>query len=305
MGVAHMALNLDDYRNKLVIAAGEWPLVLCSHGWAALSPPELANIEKADMVREVAAAFLNAGAEVLVTNTGRAHWLSGIEGASAEALSTEAVASINRRGAQICRAVVSARPGGPALVFGAIGPTERLLMLDEVKEADMEKAYAAQATALATGGVDAIICRSFREMSALCIAVRAARTTGLPVIGSMVFDCGADYTETSLGATIPQACEALKEAGAAALGCEGGDSPDTLPAAVAEMQKRWAGPIWVGVGAGTSQWVDERVEFSDSPEGFGGRLTWLRNAGANFVCGGRGVGLAHLAALAAARKQLN
>jgi methionine synthase I (cobalamin-dependent) len=297
-----MALSLKDYRDKLFIADGDWRAELLRRGWPAERPMEQANLDKPDIVRDIAEAFLDAGATILVTNTAGANRAILADDAECGPDTHADCTSINRRGAELCRAAAPVHPNRKPLVFGAMGNPRKLLMLGEIDEKTLSQAYHAQAHALAEGGVDALICRQFREMQALRLAVLSARITSLPVVACMTFDCGADYMETSLGATVSLACEVLAEAGAAAIGCDGGENPDALPAIVAAIRKRWDGPIWVTANAGVPVWVDGKVTYPDRPEDFAARLKPLRDAGANFIGGGRGAGTDHIAALAKAMK---
>ncbi len=302
-----MAFKPADYLNKLVVTDGDLAAELLSRGWQASVAFEHANVRRPDIVHDVAGAFLDAGAKVLVTNTAAANalcladLLESDAGTTAEGLAE--VLKLNRQGAAICRAATREHPAEELWVFGAMGPTERLLTLEEVDQTTVHEAYKAQAESLAEGGVDAILCRSFSEIQTLVIAVRAAaEATGLPVIGSMTFDCGPEQTETTLGVTVPQACAELVEAGAAMVGCDCGENPDGAPAVVGLMRERCDLPIWVKVNAGMPQLAEGRVVYPESPEEFAERLPALREAGASFVggcCGARGE---HIAAMAAAQR---
>jgi methionine synthase I (cobalamin-dependent) len=273
--------------------------------WPAPRCPEAANLSHPEAVREVAEAFLDAGAEVLETNTAVANAMALADEIARGEVREADLTAMNQAGAAVCRAAVSGFPLKGRLVVGAMGPGERLLLLKEVEEEALYQAYAAQARALAAGGADAILCRSFREMDALCLAVRAAaETTSLPVIGSMVFDCGPDRTETTLGVTAPQACAALREAGAWAVGCNCGQSPDSAAAVLTLMRQCWEGPIWVKIHPGLPQVDEGKVVYPESPEAFAARLPVLAAAGANFVGGCCGASVEHIAALVASRRGL-
>jgi len=262
---------------------------------------EQANLRRPEIVKDIADAFLDAGAGVLVANTAGANRITLASMVQAEEISEGDIAAMARQGAAICRAAISDWPGSDCLVFGEMGPTGKLLLLDEIDATELYSAYAAQAEALAEGGADAIICQSFTEIESLCVAIRAAvGGTGLPVIGSMSFDCGADRTETTLGVTPPQACAAMLEAGACVIGADCGVSPDDLPAAVALMRQSCQVPIWVKVNAGTPQVQEGRVVYPETPEEFARRLPALVKAGANLVGGCCGASAEHIASLAAA-----
>ena len=249
-----MTFDAVGYRNQTVIADGDWREEFRLRGWEKSTPPERVNLQRPDIVRDVAAAFLDAGARVLVTNTAGANAAALAEAPPGATLKEEELAALNREGAAILCAVVSEHHAADTLVLGAVGPTERLLLLEEITEAALYDAWASQAEALAAGGADAILCQGFTEIRALSVAVRAARAaTDLPVFGSLVFGFGPEQTETSLGGTVPQACAVLSEAGAAGAGCEGRDNPDSVLEVVKLMRQTCDLPIWVRVPAGHPQ----------------------------------------------------
>ncbi len=317
-----MTFSPRDYRSKLLIAGGDFLGELRLRGWSTSDPIERANLTQSEIVCDAAEAFLDAGAELLVTIThganaaatwkspnGKAPNIKPIdkpEISASEAMEAVAeFAEINRRGAEIFREAVSDFPVGGRYVLGGIGPVERLLMLGEIEEQALFDAYAAQAQSLASGGVDGILCQSFTELESLLVAVRAATTTtNLPVIGAMTFDSGADRTETTLGVTPPQACEALAEAGAAGLGCDGGECSDGVVGAVTLMRASGDSPIWASISPGLPELVDGEIVYPESPEDFASRLPVLLEAGASFVGGGRGGSSEHIAALAQVRRRL-
>jgi len=299
-----MAFDITHYRNTLVVTDGDWRSELFLRGWKGTSDLERANLSKPDIVRDVAEAFLDAGAKVLVTSTAGANVLSLAERLDAKDMTENEILAMNREGAAICRAAASEYPAKDLLVFGAMGPTEQLLMLNEIEDATLHDAYETQAGALAAGGVDAILCRSFTEIQALSIAVKAATSaTGLPVVGSMTFDCGPEQTETTLGVTIPQACAEMVDAGASVVGCDCGENPDAAQAVVTLMRQSCGLPIWVKINAGVPQLVEGRVAYPETPDEFTRRLAPLAQAGANFVGGCHGASVDHIAAMAASRKE--
>ena len=303
IGTMTTTFKPEDYRDKITVSGGDF----LSELLARAQPPsplwERLNVKRPDIVRVVADAFVGAGAVVLATNTDRANAVSLSEAVGAGDVSSAEITSINREGAAIYRAALDGVPGRSGGVFGAIGPVEPLLMLDEIKEQVLHDAYRAQAEALAEGGVDAILCRSFTELESLLIAVKAAiQAAGLPVVASMTFDAGPDYTETSLGVTVPQACTALVDAGVAMVGCDHGMFPDATDAIVSLLRESCDLPVWVEVNAGQAELQEEHVVHPEPPEPFAERLAAIVGAGASFMGGGRGTSAGHIAALVRARE---
>jgi methionine synthase I (cobalamin-dependent) len=294
---APVPLDFSIFRNRVLIAAGDTRAELIARGWGQPDFCELANLEIPDGVRDIADAFLDAGADVLVTMTESAHTLALPQQPNTTTLTAERAAEICRRGAEIMRQAVSEYPATERFVVGAIGPVQQLLMLDEVSEIDLIAAYEAQARALADGRVDALVLRGFTELAALQCAVRAARSTGLPVIATMAFDAGPDQSETTLGVSIPQMCEALAKAGIAAIGCDG-EAPENSAKVVALMRQSAPDiPIWCALDAGHSQLIENRAAYTETPEDFAARAKSIVAAGANIIGGRRGATPAHLAAL--------
>jgi methionine synthase I (cobalamin-dependent) len=286
----------DDYRGRILVADGDWRLEMASRGWPADAPPARAVLDRPALIRGVAEAFLDAGATAVMTPTRLANAIA-VAGQAARAGPPE-LETMNRQAASLCRAALSDYPPGTRFVFGVLGPVEPLLLLEEIDESTLGEAYAAQAKALADGGADALLCRSFTELPAVCVAVRAARGTGLPVGASLVFDCGPEGTQTATGATPVEACAALQEAGASFVGCDEGQNPDSLTAVVALMRQASPLPILAQPNAGWPQMDGDRVAYTDSPAEFAGRVAALRQAGATLLAGGRGAGVNHVAALA-------
>lgn len=288
--------------NRLLIADGDTRGELINRGWDRFGFCEAANLERPEWVRDIAEAFLDAGAQILIANTAAANSLAVAEQPEAGEWSPDRIAEMARRGAEICRRAVSEFPAKDRFAVGAIGPISKLLVLEEISPDDLATVYQNQARSLAAGGIDAILCRGFTELAALQIAVRAARDTGLPVVATMAFDAGADQTETTLGVSVPQMCEALggqpTSAGlVSAVGCDGGESPDSAARVVALFKQSSELPIWCAVDAGLPQLIDGRAVHPETPEQFAERLTILAAAGANIIAGRRGVSPAHIAAL--------
>ncbi len=294
-----MAFDLASYRNGIAVADGDFAAeYLLRRG----APPDLwerASIDTPEVVRDVARAFIAAGAEILITPTDGANAVAIEDRSGGGTTAGEQLDAMNRGAAAVYRS--AADSAGATAVWGAIGPIEPLLALEEIDEAELFRAYEAQSAALAGGGVDAILCRSFVELEALRIAVRAAAKTGLRVIGSMAFDCGPNFTETTLGATIPQACEAMKDNGAAMVGCDHGTYPDAVPGIVSLMQQSCDLPIFAAINAGLPELREEGVVYPESPRDFADRFRAAAAAGASIVGGGRGAMADHIAALVKAR----
>jgi 5-methyltetrahydrofolate--homocysteine methyltransferase len=292
------------YRNEIILAGSEFRTTLCGLGMDAAPPATGLSPQQVETIRAVADAYLTAGARGLVTFTDDANAIAMAEAIEAGETAVEVLATVNREAAASCRVAIESHGAAGCWVLGAIGPVEPLLTLGEIDPAALSDAYRTQAAALAQGGVDGILCRSFVEIEALVVAVTAAReASGLPVVASMTFDCGPESSETTMGVTVPQACQSLVEAGAAMVGCDRGRQPDGVSALVSLMRESCGLPIWVEVNAGLPELDDQRLVYPETPNAFGERFTSLAEAGASIIGGGHGVTPAHIAELARVRER--
>jgi 5-methyltetrahydrofolate--homocysteine methyltransferase len=112
-------------------------------------PPEMWNVEHPDRVRELHQAFVDAGADIILTNTfGCNRYRLQLHGAADRAY------ELARRAAELASEVASSADR-PILVAGSIGPTGELLVpLGQLTEGDAAAAFAEQAAGLRDGGAD-------------------------------------------------------------------------------------------------------------------------------------------------------
>ena len=121
-------------------------------------------------MEEVARAYVEAGSQVILTNTFRANRLALERHGLAEHLR-----EINRLGVEISRRAAAGR----ARVFASMGPSGKLLMMGEVSEEELLAAFTEQAQALAEGGADALIFETMSDLAEAKVGVQAARTHGI------------------------------------------------------------------------------------------------------------------------------
>ncbi len=293
-----------DYRDRDLIAGGDFLAELAPRIADSRQIPVREALNRPDLVREVGRFFVGAGADILTTCTDEANAVLLADELASGSLDLKQLADANRLIAVACRNAIN-DAGEQGLVFGSLGPVGQILSLNEIESDLLYEAWYAQAIALAEGGVDAILCRSFDELEALLIAVKASReATGLAVIGSMTFGAGPEGTETIMRTTVPQACHALTEAGSAMVGADRSEAPDGTAAIVSLMREACELPLWVEVNAGRVQVIEGRMVYPEAPEEFAARYKAIRAAGAQIIGGGNGATIAHIAALADIRSLL-
>ncbi len=273
-----------------VLTDGAWGTELQGQGLAIGEMPDAWNLSQPDRVEAVARAYVEAGSRVILTNTFRANRIALGEHAIASR-----VADVNRAGAEISRRAA----GDRAKVFASMGPSGKLLMTGQVDEDTLRATFDEQARALAEGGADAIVVETMADLVEARIAVEAAKATGLPVVGCMVFDSGKKRDHTMMGVTPEQAAEEMTRYGVDVVGANCGTGvEDYIPICRSLSSATWL-PIWIKANAGIPQIEDGEVVYRTTPQSFAGHLDALVEAGARFVGGCCGTNPKFIEALAA------
>lgn len=259
-----------------VVTDGAWGTELQKLGLAPGEHPDLWNLSRPDLVGEVAARYVEAGSAVILTNTFRSNRI-----ALAQHTGGTDAAALNAAGVGISRKAARGR----ARVFASVGPSGKMLMSGEVTEDELTEAFVEQCHALALAGADAILIETMSDIEEARIAARAARTTGLPVIASMVFDSGKEKDRTMTGATPEQAARALENAGVDAIGANCGTGIGAYVPVCARLRSATTLPLWIKPNAGLPEMEDGRITYRTSPEEFSAGSLALRRAGADFIGG--------------------
>ncbi len=244
------------------------------------------NLNQPSLVREVHAAYVEAGADIIETNTFAANRFRlsphGLEGQ---------VEEINRRGVELAREASADR----AWVGGAMGPLGvRIEPFGHIGRDEAREVFAQQARALAEAGVDLIILETFVHLPELEEAVAAVRgVCELPIVAQVVVEGGGVTRE---GVDAADAARRLEAAGADVVGVNCSEALATLDA-LGEMGAATKQPLCGQPNAGQPRSVGGRNIYLGSPEYL---TAWARRAlraGARMVGGCCGTGPEHIRAL--------
>jgi 5-methyltetrahydrofolate--homocysteine methyltransferase len=273
------------------VADGGWGTEFQKIGLEPRSSADHWNLFHPEKVSRVARSYVDAGANIILTNT-----FGGNRFVLARHNLEDRLEEVNRRGAEISREAA----GDRALVFGSMGPSGKLLQTGEVTEEAAFDSYQRQAEALWRGGVDALLIETMTDVEEMKIAARAARaTTPLPVVLSMSFDSGKEKTQTLMGVSPEQAVVEMEEAGAWMVGANCGLGPELYVRVCSRMRAVTSRPVWVKANAGIPQMVGTQIVYPQSPDAFAAFALQLREAGANVIGGCCGTGPDHIKKLVA------
>jgi len=264
-------------RHAPVITDGAWGTQLQARGLASGEVPDLWNLTNPDGVAAVAAAYVAAGSQIILTNTFGANRIR-----LAEADAADRVKEINAAGVALSRRAA----GDDALVFASIGPSGKLLVSGDVSEDELTAAFVEQAEALAGAKPDGLVVETMQDLQEAAIAIAAAKATGLPVVATMVFDSGKDLDRTMMGTTPEQAAAALARAGADVIGANCGQGIAGFVAICARLKAASQGlPVWIKANAGLPTIVDGKAVYATTVDEFAAQVPAVIAAGAIFVGG--------------------
>ena len=260
-----------------VLTDGAWGTQLQARGLGIGEIPDLWNLTHPEKVAEVARAYVEAGSEIILTNTFGANAIRLAEGVCADRAK-----EINAAGARLSREAAAGR----ALVFASMGPSGKMLMSGDVTEDELRAAFTEQAQALVRGGADGLVVETMSDLEEARIAIVAAKATGLPVVASMVFDSGKEKDRTMMGTTPEQAAAGLIAAGADVIGANCGQGIAGFVPICARLKSAAAGhPVWIKANAGLPEMHEGKATYAMTAAEFAGYVPALRKAGADFIGG--------------------
>ena len=276
-----------------VVTDGAWGTELQTRGLQSGDFPDAWNLTHPEKVAEVARSYVHAGSRIILTNTFGANRLRMHDQADLSLL-----VAINRRRVEISREAAAHAPQGRVYVFASMGPTGKMLMTAETTEDELRAVFIEQAQAIAAGGADAIVIETMGDPAEAVIAVQAAKTTGLPVVGCMVFDSGKNLDRTMMGTTPEQAARQLSEAGADVIGANCGQGIAGFVGICQRLRAATDRPIWIKANAGLPRMEGGRAVYETTPAEFAAKAREILQAGAQFIGGCCGTNPAFLTELA-------
>ena len=271
---------LDELRQgKVLLSDGAWGTLLQSKGLNPGECPELWNITHRKDVSDIAEAYLNAGCDIIETNS---------FGASRLKLSQyglgDRVNELNEAAASISREIA----GTDKHVAGSVGPTGKMLLMGDVTGEELYENYKEQSIALEKGGADIIIIETMTDLDEATFAVKAAReNTNCTVIVTMTFskDLKGEFF-TMMGVSPFEMVNTMKAAGAHIVGSNCGNGIRDMISIVTEIRAVDRNiPVIIQANAGFPEYIDGKTVFRESPEMMASYIPDLLKEGANIIGG--------------------
>ncbi|HZU07545.1 MAG TPA: bifunctional homocysteine S-methyltransferase/methylenetetrahydrofolate reductase [Chloroflexota bacterium] len=255
------------------------------------SLPEL-NLSNPALVRAIHRAYIQAGADIIQTNT---------FGASRQRLARhgfeDRVAEINRAGVRVAQ---EARESAEAavLVAGSVGPVAPPGFRGQLSLEELRSALREQIEALVAGGVDLLLFETFGDLREMVEAVEIAKTlTALPLVAQMTF---VDDGRTIAGDSPEEVAATLEQLGVAVVGANCTLGPQGLLEVLRQLSRHTSLPLAAQPNAGRPTLLDGRFVYAADGEYFARYARRFVELGAALVGGCCGTTPHHIEAVARA-----
>jgi homocysteine S-methyltransferase len=252
------------------------------------------NLSQPELIRTVHRDYVQAGAELIETNTFAANRIALTRHGLADQM-----AAINRAGVELARSAAGAR----GYVGGAVGPTGVKHGIASASERRSARfALAEQIDTLVLAGVDAIVLETFTSILELETAIQVAKERGprVPVFAMIVF--GADLkSDGGLGPS--EVADRLIAAGADVVGANCVIGPAELYQVAVGMVGHGA-PVIAQPNAGLPASIEGRTLYVANPEHFGVYARRMLKSGVRMIGGCCGTTPDHIRAMLGAVRML-
>lgn len=278
-------------KEKVLVSDGAIGSLLFEKGLNPGDCPERFNLERPEILAEIALSYLQAGADIIQTNT---------FGASPLKLSDydldDKTEEINKKAVEIVKQIVDSK----ALVSGSVGPTGKMLLpYGDIEPVAMKDNYKKQIGTLIESGVDLLCIETMTDLNEAVIAVESAReiSSDIPIIITMTFDVIPQGCVTIMGNKISEVCAKLEEAGANVIGSNCGNGTKNMITIAKEFIANSQLPIIIQSNAGIPTIIDDQVIYQETPEEFADFTKILLELGVSIIGGCCGTTPNHIRAI--------
>ncbi|HJO33654.1 MAG: betaine--homocysteine S-methyltransferase [Anaerolineales bacterium] len=278
-----------------VLADGAMGTMLFEAGLVFGDPPELWNLERSEVVSSIQRAYVQAGAQLLLTNTfGGSRFRLRQHGLH------ERVHELNRAGAANLRTEIE-KAGSNALVAGDVGPSGEIMApLGELEFEDAVAGFTEQCGGLVAGGVDFIWIETMSAVEELRAAVSGVRKADaeIPIIATMSFDT---HGHTMMGVSPEDAVRTMVDLGVFAAGGNCGSGTTEMLQVLERMYAAAPDAVLVAKSnAGVPELEDGKAVYRADPDVMAEFALAARARGARIIGGCCGTRPEHIRAMAAA-----
>lgn len=282
-----MGISINDFGKRILIVDGAMGTMIQAKKPDFRGAPEILNKEDPSLIREIHEAYIEAGADIIETNT---------FGANRVKLSNydlqDRAYELAYLGAKIAREASSGR----ALVAGSVGPLGKLLWPSgDLQFREALDAFREQIKALKDGGADLVFIETMSDLREAKAAIIAANENDIPAVCMMTFQ---EDERTLLGSTPEAVSIALSKMDVLAIGSNCSFGPDLLINIARRISSFTSKPLVFMPNAGLPKLINGKTVFPMGPEEFLSYMDEFISLGAWIIGGCCGTTPEHIKLLA-------
>lgn len=277
--------------HEVLVGDGAMGTMLLRMGLQAGECPERVNLNRPEFLEEIAALYLEAGADIIQTNTFGASPLK-LSQYSLEDRTEE----INASAVRAVRKTV----GKVAYVSASCGPCGRILKpYGDIDPNEVFDSFERQLQAVIAEGVDMVCIETMTDLVEAKLAIKASKSVSphTPVCATMTFDTTPKGFFTIMGVSIEQAAEGLAETGADIIGSNCGNGIENMVKIAAEFREHTTLPLIIQSNAGLPQMKGDTLIYPETPQFMAEECQKLLEIGVNVIGGCCGTTPEHIAAI--------
>ncbi len=258
--------------------------------------PEVINLSRTEILEEVAGLYLDAGADVIQTNT-----FGGSPLKLADYSLQDQMAVINKAAITAVKKVVD----GKAYVSASCGPSGKMLVpVGKVTPEEMYNNFYNQLKVIIEAGADIICVETMTDAQEAKLAIQAAKKIkpSIPVMATMTFDKLPRGFFTMMGVNIEKASKELEAAGADIIGTNCGNGIENMILIAKEYRKFSTLPLIIQSNAGLPEIRDDVAVYPETPEFMAEKSKELAAVGVSIIGGCCGTSPDHIRAIKQALK---
>ena len=283
---------LERLRNgEILVADGAMGTMLFERGLKSGDCPEGLNLSRLDILEDIARLYLDAGADIIQTNT-----FGGSPLKLASYSLEDKAALINRNAVSAVRKAVEGR----AYVSASCGPCGKILKpYGDTDPLIIYESFEIQMQAFAESGCDVICIETMMDLGEMRLALKAAKmkAPGIPVMATMTYDATPKGFFTIMGDTIEKAAKTLEEAGADVVGSNCGNGIENMIRIAREYRKHTTLPLIIQSNAGLPLIENGELIYPETPEFMAEKARELVDAGVSIIGGCCGTTPEHIRAI--------
>lgn len=278
-------------RREILVSDGAIGSMLLSRGLPKVPCPESYNMSHSGILTEIAKEYLEAGAEIIQTNT------FGASPLKLKDYSLENKAdTINKIAVEAVRNAVSDK----AYISGSCGPSGKMLKpYGDIEPEEMYESFHRQISSLISAGIDVICIETMTDINEAISAIKAAKdiSSTIPVMATMTFDPTPRGFFTIMGIDIPTAVKILSDAGADVIGSNCGNGIENMVKIAEDFKAETEIPVIIQSNAGLPELKDGKIFYSETPEFMSEKAVDLAELDISIIGGCCGTTPAHIRAI--------